>query len=79
MQIQLHHLRPGQKGQVVFIKDQGPLGQRLQQMGFTNGSVITRARVAPLGDPSVYLVRGSALAIRNEDAGHILVQPVHIF
>ena len=62
----------------VQIEENSMLGRRMREMGITEGVRICRKRQAPLGDPSVYMVRGSALAIRNMDAAHILVRPVHI-
>ncbi|MHC4234619.1 MAG: FeoA family protein [Planctomycetota bacterium] len=32
-------------------------------------------RRSPLGDPTCYRIRGSAVALRSQDAGRILVAP----
>lgn len=68
----------GEDALVTQITGQDVLSRRLQEMGITKGVHICRKRQAPLGDPSVYFVRGSAVALRAQDAAHILVRPLHI-
>lgn len=78
MEWTLDQMPLGQEAVVLQIEENSMLGRRMREMGITEGVRICRKRQAPLGDPSVYMVRGSALAIRNIDAAHILVRPVHI-
>ena len=78
MEWSLDQIPLGQQAVVLHIAEDTPLSHQLQQMGITEGVQICRKRQAPLGDPSVYLVRGSALALRAQDAAHILVRPLHI-
>jgi len=49
---------------------------RLREMGVLPGVRITLARVAPLGDPLAFKVRGSVLTLRKRDAAHVLVEAV---
>lgn len=78
MEWTLDQLPLRQEAVVLQMEEGGQFGRRMKEMGITEGVHICRKRQAPLGDPSVYMVRGSALAIRNTDAVHILVRPVHI-
>ena len=78
MEWTLDQLPLGQEAVVLQMEEGGQFGRRMKEMGITEGVHICRKRQAPLGDPSVYMVRGSALAIRNTDAAHFLVRPVHI-
>jgi ferrous iron transport protein A len=52
--------------------------QRLMEMGFLPGIRITAAWSAPFGDPLVFRVDGSEVALRKETAvrliGHLVVE-----
>lgn len=74
----LDQLPLGEEAVVLRMEEESRLSLRLRELGITEGARIRRKRQAPLGDPSVYMVRGSALAIRSADAAHILVRPTHI-
>jgi len=50
--------------------------QALMRFGFIPDAEVTLRRRAPLGDPNVYSVDGSEVALRAETARHILVSPV---
>jgi len=52
----------------------GGVALRLREMGVLPGVRITLARVAPLGDPLAFKVRGSVLTLRKRDAAHVLVE-----
>ncbi len=45
----------------------------LMRIGFVPGAQIRFSRRAPLGDPSVYSVDGTEIALRSETARHIMV------
>lgn len=47
--------------------------RRLQDLGLVPGTTVGVERRAPLGDPTVYTVRGTRLAIRAADAASVLV------
>ncbi len=74
--IQLCDLPVGTAG-VVREVDAGPAGEgrRLRDLGFVPGSRVTVERRAPLGDPTVYEVRSTRLALRREAARLIRVDP----
>ena len=48
--------------------------RRLMELGFLPGHVITRAHSAPGGDPRVFQVDGSEVALRRETAVHLFVK-----
>jgi ferrous iron transport protein A len=73
-QIPLSHLRPGQEGVVVRLGAKGPLKRRLLDMGVVRGETIAVVRVAPLGDPVEFMLKGYSLSLRKKDAEQILVE-----
>jgi ferrous iron transport protein A len=47
---------------------------RLMELGFLPGTTIVAGRAAPGGDPRVFRVDGSEIALRNETARHLLLK-----
>jgi len=47
---------------------------RLMQMGMIPGALVEAAHIAPAGDPAVYRVDGTEIALRRETALHIRVR-----
>lgn len=45
-------------------------------MGLVPGAEVTVLRKAPLGDPTEYRVKGTAVALRRSDADTILVEEI---
>ncbi len=73
-QVPLSALTPGQKGVITAIRTSGPLRRRLLDMGLVRGEIVYVERVAPLGDPVEYTVKGSHLSLRRKDAADIIVE-----
>jgi ferrous iron transport protein A len=48
--------------------------RRLMELGFLPGHHITRAHSAPGGDPRVFQVDGSEVALRRETALHLILR-----
>lgn len=71
--IQLHLLQPGQSGVISRVNGSGALRRRFIEMGIVKGETIILERVAPLGDPFAYLIKGYRLALRKEEASQIEV------
>ena len=71
--IQLHLLRPGQRGTITKINGASGLRRRFVEMGIVKGETILIERHAPLGDPVEYFIKGYHLALRKEEAAHIEV------
>lgn len=72
--VPLSELAPGQKGVIVAIRSRGALRRRLLDMGLVRGETVFVERVAPLGDPVEYAVKGSHLSLRRKDAADIIVE-----
>jgi Fe2+ transport system protein FeoA len=71
--IQLHFLKPGQRGTISKVNGTGALRRRFVEMGIIKGETILTERNAPLGDPVAYLIKGYRLALRREEAAQIEV------
>ena len=54
----------------------GVLRRRMQDMGLIEGTEIYGKFRAPFGEPVAYSVRGTLLALRNEEAKQIEVKTV---
>jgi len=74
--IPLSLLQPGDQGEVVLIQAQGPIRQRLLEMGFIRGARLRVEKLAPLGDPMELVIKGYHLSLRRDESSCILVQPV---
>ena len=72
--ISLSLLQPGDQGEVVEVQAQGPVRQRLLEMGFIRGAVLRVVKLAPLGDPMELVIKGYHLSLRREESACILVQ-----
>ncbi|MCE1205241.1 MAG: ferrous iron transport protein A [Holophagaceae bacterium] len=58
------------------MQAQGPVRQRLLEMGFIRGAQLRVEKLAPLGDPMELVIKGYHLSLRREESSCILVQPV---
>lgn len=58
------------------IKTEGEMRRRMFDLGLVEGTRIQCAFAAPFGEPRAYLVRGTLIALRSEDAGKIEVKRV---
>ena len=70
----LEKLRPGQAGTVLALRLEGPLRRRLRDLGLVEGARLRCLGRSPLGDPSVYLICGAAIALRRTDCSRIEVE-----
>lgn len=50
------------------------LAHRLMELGFLPGHEVSAARSAPGGDPRVFRVDGSEIALRRETARHMILR-----
>ncbi len=69
----LSSLKLGEKSNVVYLGVKGLLRRRILDLGIVPGTVLTCVGKAPTGDPIAYLVRGTVIALRSEDASLIFV------
>ena len=73
-QIPLHELKAGQRGVVVRVGGKGPVKRRMMDMGLVPGTEVQVVRVAPLGDPIEFTVKGYSLSLRKSEAEAIEVE-----
>ena len=72
----LSDLKTGDSALVSKVGGNGELRQHFLDMGIIPGTVITKIKTAPMGDPVEYDVNGYELTMRLEDAGKIDVESV---
>ena len=60
-------------GKIISLDFTGNLRRRFLDLGFTVGSNVFSAFRSPAGDPVAYIVRGTVIALRNEDAEKIKI------
>jgi Fe2+ transport system protein FeoA len=70
----LSSLIPGQQAAIVRVGGHPHLRRRLLEMGLVRGETISVERVAPLGDPIEFIIKGYHLSLRRSDAANIEVQ-----
>ncbi len=64
-------LAHGEHGVLDRLDLPAELGHRLMELGFLPGTSITAAHSAPGGDPRVFRVDGSEVALRSSTARHL--------
>jgi Fe2+ transport system protein FeoA len=69
----LSSLKPGQKATIMRINGHEQVRRRLLEMGLVRGEMILVERVAPLGDPVEFTIKGYHLSLRRRDAASIEV------
>ncbi|MFH1680948.1 MAG: FeoA family protein [Candidatus Eisenbacteria bacterium] len=72
--MRLSECRPGQTGTIVGTMGDGPLVQRLMEMGVIPGAKIRVVRLAPLGDPMEIELHDYHLSIRKAEARAVEVE-----
>ena len=69
----LDKLSSGQQGILNRLDLPDDIARRLMELGFLPGHIVTPARSAPGGEPRVYRVDGSEVALRRETAARLHV------
>jgi ferrous iron transport protein A len=79
-----HHNHPGPRDLAALRKGESAVldridlpeddARRLMELGFLPGNTITSAHAAPGGDPKVFRVDGSEVALRRETARHMFLR-----
>jgi ferrous iron transport protein A len=69
----LSQLPNGETGRVAHLAVDGLIRRHLMDLGLVIGSHVVAVRRSPSGDPAAFNIRGAIIALRNEDAGRILV------
>jgi ferrous iron transport protein A len=70
----LSELKAGEQGILDRLDLPDEVAKRLMELGFVPGHVIEPALSAPGGEPRVYRVDGSEIAIRRETARHLILR-----
>jgi len=75
-QIGLDELPAGHEARVTEVRGDDAVGQRLIELGLRKDTRVRMLRRAPLGDPTVYELRGYQLCLRRREAARVRVEPV---
>lgn len=70
----LNKLRVNEKGQIISLLATGLERRRFLDLGLVTGTLIESVQKSPAGDPIAYLIRGTVIALRNNDASKVLVK-----
>jgi Fe2+ transport system protein FeoA len=70
----LASLAVGEAGAVVAIEGGGSLTIRLAEMGFVTGTSVRMVKIAPMGDPLQFVVRGYHISLRRSEAARITIE-----
>jgi ferrous iron transport protein A len=70
----LAELGEGEQGVLERLEVPEDIARRLMELGFLPGHAVVRARSAPGGDPRVFRVDGSEVALRSETAALLILR-----
>jgi ferrous iron transport protein A len=74
--LRLGRLKVGQAGVVDHITNESSeLGLRLKEFGLVKGEIVRVVHQAPLGDPIAVKIRGTIVALRRDEADHVMLEP----
>ncbi len=74
--IPLNRLPLGKKARVRELTLHGISRRRLLDLGLIINTEVEALQKSPSGDPIAYLIRGTVIAIRSEEASEILVEAI---
>ena len=72
--VPLDEVHTGLKCIVESVESKGMLRRRMLDLGIIKGTVVEVLQESPAGDPIAYFIRGTVIALRNEDARKIKVK-----
>lgn len=72
--LELSKVKIGQKAIIKKINANENIKRRLLDIGLTPGTEIECSLSSPSGNPKAYFIRGTLIAIRNEDTNNIIVE-----
>jgi Fe2+ transport system protein FeoA len=64
----------GKQARVSRVHGQPALRHRLLEMGMTPGCRVRLVRIAPLGDPLDFELRGYHLSLRRDEARNVVIE-----
>lgn len=71
--VPLSQTKAGATSIIDSINSSEHMRRRLLDLGFSKGTLIKCVGSSPAGDPVAYMIRGTIIALRNEDACQIIV------
>lgn len=70
----LADLHEGEQAVLDRLDVPDDMARRLMELGFLPGNTVVAARCAPGGDPRVFRVDGSEVALRQDTASHLYLK-----
>lgn len=70
----LYELKIGQCGIVNNVNADEKIKRRLQDIGFIKGAEVLCAFKSPFGEPTAYRIKGTTIALRDEQSKNIIIQ-----
>jgi len=76
--LRLSNLENNQKATIIGVSKEcrGENRRRLLDLGFVKGATVSIDLLNPLGDPKAFLIKGTAIALRKDQAVKILITKV---
>ena len=71
----LRELKEGDLAVISAVKGSGAFRRRLFEMGFLPGSEVLVKKYAPLRDPIEFVVMGTHVSLRRDEAENVLIDP----
>lgn len=71
----LAEVRAGETAVLERLDVPEDVARRLMELGFLPGHAVTPSHSAPGGDPRVFRIDGSEIALRRETTSHLWVRP----
>ncbi|MDE3740464.1 DtxR family transcriptional regulator [Maribacter polysaccharolyticus] len=74
--LRLNSLKKDEIGKIIGISKEirGESRRRLLDLGFVKGADVSIDLLNPLGEPKAYLIKGTSIALRNNQASKILIK-----
>lgn len=72
----LNKLEMNKEAKVIKIEIKSSIKRRLLDLGIIKGTHIKPVLKSPSGSPIAYEIKGTLIAIRNDDAEKILVEEI---
>lgn len=70
----LNRLRLNESAVIDKIMTKGDIRRRFLDIGLIESTKVKCVCISPQGNPKAYLIRGSVIAIRNEDCADVLIK-----
>jgi DtxR family Mn-dependent transcriptional regulator len=72
----LSNLKEGETAKIIGISKEirGDSRRRLLDLGFVKGAEVRIDLINPLGEPKAFLIKGTSIALRNQQASKILIK-----